>query len=297
MNKNKALTALLAANRKALQGLHAIANMDFQQPYTLIEHHGKFTYNSIMKELLNVNTDYYNIFVLYKCAGYDNDRYKLARLDNGKFEAQSSTIYNYKAASGWRWFDTSIGNRTFENSRKSENGHYFIIAQEKQYENRSDNSYHAADRFKLHYRGSILEAATPYNRNSDKYYDNVIPHFSKATFDKSGYMQQINNYSQRVAKLKAERSEAAAALWDGTEIVRKFMDRIEVIHEQIINEFARTVINYRKIREAVWNIELCESSLKALKEKSFTSMNRINYAIADVDKYLTKAENAMKSVF
>lgn len=42
---------LLAENRKALQGLHAIANMDFEKPFIILERTGKFTYNSIMKEL------------------------------------------------------------------------------------------------------------------------------------------------------------------------------------------------------------------------------------------------------
>ena len=202
---------------------------------------------------------------------------------------------HFEAANGWRWFDTSIGNRTFENSRKSENGHYFIIAQEKQYENRTDNSYHDADRFKLHYRGSILEAATPYNRNSDKYYDSVIRHFRKVTFDKSGYIQQINNYSQRVAKLKAERSEAAAALWDSRETVRQFSDRVEAIHNMVREIlFAHTIVEYQKISESMRYLGYAVDNIRSLKENNFKSIESIQQQIRWTDDYLTKAENYLK---
>lgn len=291
MNKIK---NLLAENRKALQGLHAIANMDFQQPYTLIEHHGKFTYNSIMKELLNVNTDYYNIFVLYKCAGYDDDRYKLARLDNGKFESQRSTIYNYEAANGWRWFDTSIGNRTFENSRKSENGHYFIIAQEKQFENRRGTAYYMRERFRVH-KECGRRYVTPYYRNSNYFYNNILTEYDSRTFDKSGYCQQVNNYAQRVRALKAERSEAAAAVWDNTEKCAEVETRIRKINARIAELTAAPVheIPYMKIYNCYMSISWINNSLKALYKNDFSSMENLNHTISYIESQLAKAESEL----
>ena len=268
--------------------------MDFQQPYTLIEHHGKFTYNSIMKELLNVNTDYYNIFVLYKCAGYDDDRYKLARLDNGKFESQRSTIYNYEAANGWRWFDTSIGNRTFENSRKSENGHYFIIAQEKQFENRRGTAYYMRERFRVH-KECGRRYVIPYYRNGDYFYNNILTEYDSRTFDKSGYCQQVNSYAQRVRALKAERSEAAAAVWDNTEKCAEVETRIRKINARIAELTAAPVheIPYMKIYNCYMSISWINNSLKALYKNDFSSMENLNHTISYIESQLAKAESEL----
>ena len=69
---------------------------------------------------------------------------------------------------------------------------------------------------------------------------------------------------------------------------------IEAIHEQIKSEFSRTFVNYTKIKDAVWNLQLCASDLKDLKENKFSSMNSVNYTIKTLENYISKAENAMK---
>lgn len=300
---------LLAENRKALQGLHAIANMDFEKPFIILERTGKFTYNSILKDLnsgsalysydtrfyCKIKTTEYNIFVLYKRTDYnDNDMY-IARLNDSKFEAERKTIQGYERACGWRWLDTSIGKEAFEKARKSSTGHYFIIAQEKQFENKRSREYSTNDRFKLHFERKKLKSATPYYRNSDKWYDNIISPYDRRTFDKSGYMQQVNNYEQRVRALKAERSEAAAAVWDNTEKCAEVENRIRKINARIAELTAAPVneIPYMKIYHCYMSLSWIGNSLKALYKNDFSSMENLNHSVSYIENQLAKAESEL----
>lgn len=300
----KEIKNLLAENRKALQGLHAIANMDFEKPFIILERTGNFTYNSVLKDLndgsalysygtrfyCKIKTTEYNIFVLYKRTDYnDNDMY-IARLNDTKFETERKTIQGYEGACGWRWLDTSIGREAFEKARKSSTGHYFIIAQEKQFENKRSRSCSTADRFKLYYDRKTLRAATPYYRNSDKWYDNIISPYDRRTFDKSGYMQQVNNYEQRVKALKAERSAAAAAKYDNTEKLVEFETRIEKLKTAIMENLKAETTDFNLIYNISYNLKWISSDMRKLKDNSFSSMSAINTTISLINQYITKAE-------
>lgn len=325
MNKNKALTALLAENPKVCKALHEMSNLDWQQPISVTEYTGKFTHNSICKEIKNLTEAAHkdcNVFLLYKNPA-DNFSWKRERLfivevDPYEFCILKEDIRGYNGISYKYEIETEYKKGDFEEARKSGKLHYWLIIQERSKESHRQPVYDRTARFvvkdfstyiRQEAKGEFISRfeVKPLDRNyptitvapngRSQFLRIHIPTSERYTIvDKSGYIvsDQRSEYQRKVNAIKTEKAAAEAARWDNAEAVKKFEDRIEVIHEQIINEFARTVINYRKIRETVWNIELCESSLKALKEKSFTSMNRINYAIADVDKYLTKAENAMK---
>lgn len=286
---------LLAENRKALQGLHAIANMDFQQPFTIIERTGKFTYNSIMKELEKPDIDETNIFILYKSdKTWNYGKCYIARLTNGKFESDRGTIEGYETASGWRWFDTMIGKSAFEECRKSENGHYFIIAQEKQLENSHRTVYNMYDRFRERKDGG-RRYVTPYYHNSDYFYNNILTEYDSRTFDKSGYCQQINNYAQRVRALKSERSAAAAAMWDNTGKCAEIEARIRKINERIADLTAAPVheIPYMKIYHCYMSISWIGNSLKALYKNDFSSMENLNHTLSYIESQLAKAESEL----
>lgn len=286
---------LLAENRKALQGLHAIANMDFQQPFTIIERTGKFTCNSIMKELGKPDIDETNIFILYKSdKTWNYGKCYIARLTNGKFESDRRTIKGYETASGWRWFDTMIGKSDFEECRKSENGHYFIIAQEKQFENRRGTAYYMQERFREREKCG-RRCAIPYYRNGDYFYNNILTEYDSRTFDKSGYCQQVNNYAQRVRALKSERSEAAAAVWDNTEKCAEVETRIHKINARIAELTAAPVheIPYMKIYHCYMSISWINNSLKALYKNDFSSMENLNHTVSYIESQLAKAESEL----
>lgn len=298
---------LLAENRGAMQGLHAIANMDFEKPFIILERTGSFTYNSILKDLnsgsalysydnrflCKINTSDYNIFVLYKRTDYDaykNNLY-IARLNGSKFETERKSIEGYEQSSGWRWLDTAIGKEQFETARKSATGHYFIVAQDKQYKNTSQTTHGNTERYRVYMRDrKHVEAATPYYYNSDKYYDNILDYYDRRTFDKSGYIQQVNNYEQRVKALKAERSAAAAAKYDNTEKLAEFETRIEKLKTIIIENLKSETTNFKLIYNISYNLNWISREMKELKNNSFSSMSAINTTISLINQYITKAE-------
>lgn len=302
---------LLAENRKALQGLHAIADMDFQKPFIIMERSGNFTYNSILKDLNGeaynsksklcnkINTGDYNIFVLFKRTDYDayKDDLYIARLDKGKFETERKSIEGYKQSSGWRWFDTAIGKEQFETARKSATGHYFIVAQDKQYKNTRQTTHGNTERYRVYMRDrKHVEAATPYYYNSDKYYNNILGYYDRRTFDKSGYIQQVNNYEQRVKALKAERSAAAAAKFDNSEKLAEFETRIEKLKAIIMENLKSETTNFKLIYNISYNLNWISREMKELKNNSFSSMNAINTTISLINQYITKAERSVYDV-
>lgn len=297
---------LLAENRGAMQGLHAIANMDFEKPFIILERTGSFTYNSILKDLNNgsalysydnrflckINTSDYNIFVLFKRTDYSCYQHLyIARLNDSKFETERKSIEGYEQSSGWRWFGTAIGKEQFETARKSATGHYFIVAQDKQYKNTRQTTHGNTERYRVYMRDrKHVEAATPYYYNSDKYYDNILGYYDRRTFDKSGYIQQVNNYEQRVKALKAERSAAAAAKFDNSEKLAEFETRIEKLKTIIIENLKSENTNFKLIYNISYNLNWISREMKELKNNSFSSMSAINTTISLINQYITKAE-------
>lgn len=304
---------LLAENRGAMQGLHAIANMDFEKPFIILERTGSFTYNSILKDLNNgsalysydnrflckINTSDYNIFVLYKRTDYDaykNNLY-IARLNGSKFETERKSIEGYEQSSGWRWLDTAIGKEQFETARKSATGHYFIVAQDKQYKNTRQTTHGNTERYRVYMRDrKHVEAATPYCYNSDKYYDNILVYYDRRTFDKSGYIQQVNNYEQRVKALKAERSAAAAAKFDNSEKLAEFETRIRNLKAAITKAMNGSAPNFTAIYHISYEMSWMWDSYLKLKENKFTSMHDVYYCINNINQHLTKAETEAQTI-
>lgn len=285
---------LLAENRKALQGLHAIANMDFEKPFIIIEAIGKFTYNSILKDGGKIDPETHNIFILYHgVATWDNYWY-IARISGSTFDTARNTIEGYEAASGYRYFHEQCRKSDFERIRKSDNCHYFIIAQEKQFENRRGTSYYMQERFRER-KECGRRYVIPYYRNGDYFYNNILTEYDSRTFDKSGYCQQVNNYVQRVKALKAQRSEAAAAVWDNTEKCAEVETRIRKINARIAELTAAPVheIPYMKIYHCYMSISWINNSLKALYKNDFSSMENLNHTISYIESQLAKAESEL----
>ena len=292
---NNTLKNLLAVNRKALQGLHAIADMDFQKPYTLIERDGKFTHNSIVKELGNIKIRDWNVFVLYvrPADKWNSQRAYIARVQNLDFEAQRHTIEGYEQANGWRYLDTVVGKADFEKNRKNVFGHYFIIAQPRDMENHRNREIAVADRFKTQTEYSkpyVIPYTTPIHDKSDWYYADMCAAVGKV--DKSGYAINVNDYEYRVRKLKAERSEAQAASWNGTEVIRNFESRIATMKHLMTDALNVENPNYTGIANVAKQLSAATTTIKKLRENKFKSMDNIRLHIHWIEEYLTEAENS-----
>lgn len=298
---NTPLSNLLKENSKALQGLHAIADMDFQKPFSIIECTGNFTYNSILNALGKPDLDEVNIFVVYKSFRSWNTNYNYIAhiIKGGKFESQRNEIEGYESVNGWRWFDTAIGKGTFETERKDKNCHYWIIAQERKYAVQSKPKavdYYVRYKTKID-RGNYY--AIPYDKNGDWYYDNIVRDFygKPENFpDKSGYCN-TNDYPTRVRKLKAERSAAEAAKFDNTEKLKEFTERINHCNEalQIILAGNYIDIDY----ETVCNVANCLRWIKSpyyndLKLNKFKSVSAIQFTLERLEDSISRAEKYLK---
>lgn len=297
---NTSLSNLLKENSKALQGLHAIADMDFQKPFHIIEAIGNFTYNSVMNLLGKPNLDKVNIFVVYKSSiTWDANYNYLAHLiKGGKFETQRNDIEGFESVCGWRWFDTAIGKGTFEEMRKDKNCHYWIIAQERKYAVKSEpKSVDYSIRYKTKVdRGNYY--AIPYDKNGDWFYDDVTygKHGKPENFpDKSGYFN-TNEYPTRVQKLKAERSTAEAAKFDNTEKLREFTERINHCNEalQIILAGNYLDIDYGTVYNVANCLRWIKSRYNDLKLNKFKSVSAIQFTLERLEEDISKAEKYLK---
>lgn len=275
MEKNKALTALLAENSMVCKALHDMSNIDWPQPVSVTEYTGNFTFKSICKEIKSLTTaahEEYNVFLLYKNP-FDNyswrrERLFIAEVDTDGFNVYRDNIRGYKGVSYTYQIETEYRKSDFETIRKSNNLHYWLVIQERNKEN---------------HRQQII--------------DRTARHPGWKDVDKSGYIvsDQREAYCQRVRKIKAERAAAAAALWDNRETVRQFSDRVEAIHDIVRGIlFARTIVEYQKISESMRYLGYAVDHIRRLKENKFKSMESIQQQIRWTDDYLTKAENYIK---
>lgn len=296
---NTPLSNLLKENSKALQGLHVIADMDFQKPFTIIECTGNFTYNSILNALGKPDLNKVNIFVVYKSSRIWDANYNyLAHVIKGKFETQRNDIEGYESVNGWRWFDTAIGKGTFEEMRKNKNCRFWIIAQERKYAVRSEPK--AVDYY-VRYRTKIdcgNYYAIPYDKNGDWFYDDITYgiHGKPENFpDKSGYCN-TNDYPTRVRKLKAERSAAEAAKFDNTEKLKEFTERINHCNEalQIILAGNYLDIDYEKVYGVASRLRWIKSRYNDLKLNEFNSVSAIRFTLERLETDISKAEKILK---
>lgn len=293
------LKNLLEMNRKTLQGLHAIAGMDFCKPFEVHEFTGKFTANSI-KKAVGVDTWDNNVFILYAdVRRWHKGEPLLAKLKGSDFYVKRDEIKGYKENHGWNYFDTTFSKGDFEEIRKSENGHYFIIVQEKALENKTEFEFDYTDRFK--------ENGTPYYKNGDINYHDVRRTFNTfyhidgkrvytRRLDKSGYIVDMEKYEQRVRKLKAERSQAAAANYDNREKRLEYDGRLNKIVGELTRLLTGNLVNipFGKISKISEQISHIGGELRKFRENKFDSMEELNRTTWWIERYLDKAEASLK---
>lgn len=294
--ENTALKNLLAINRKALQGLHAIGHMDFTQPYTLIEKHGKFTYKSVMNDLGNIDTRDYNIYLIYAETDTDTIGRKrtssyLVEIYNGDFHVDRDTIINYRTAYGWRYFHEINMKKTFERYRKNPEGHYFIIAQEREAENYRAKSIPLAGRFRVSHECSYTRVL-PYDRNGDWYYNNVSG--VVGTIDKSGYSTEINNYPDRLKEIRRKKSQEQAKAWNGSAIFKAFESRLNTVRTVLGNLLATTAeCDYKAIAEAARQLGYAADAIGNFNKEKYSDMSQIEMRLRWINEYIEKAEKAI----
>jgi len=324
---NNALNNLMGFSPKIREFLHNTDFLDWTNNIFIEEYAGKFTHNTIKKQLAAAGIDQikdYNIFMLY----YNNSinpwhkgKLYIAKITDYDILCTNKQIDN-KYYSYHDNIDIPWKKAIFDEMRKNENTKYFIIAQKKSYAKHRAGDYSENERYIMHYSTYIYNygdktnyisdvCIKPYHRANDHYkninsscygrrpYRDILEKdFYKVFVDKSGYRIDVihENYKQRVRALKAAKSAAAAAQYDNTEILKNIDYRIKAINEKIITLLSDSSIQnipYTKIYNAANHINWIKAEYKNLKENKYTSMEKINFEIDHLNRYIEKAENAL----
>ena len=324
MNKNKALSNLIKANGKICAYLHTIANFDWQAEFFAAEFTDKFTYKSLIKQITEItggSIDNYNIFLLYKPAlkefSWRNEKLHIAEVCTDGIMCLKEDIRGGRYSMYHYDIDTVYSKGDFEKIRKDTNTHYWLIIQAEALENHHTPIYENDERYKVGefstrdskgktyiyeytvkplHKNYAYKSISP-NKSGNMVYNNVEAAARYSILDKSGYRVDLirEEYARKVKKIKAERSAAAAAVWDNTEKCTEIEARIRKIMARIAELTAAPVheIPYRKIERCYTNLWWTDSHLKALYKKEYSSMESIKRNIAYIEDYLTKAENEL----
>lgn len=202
MKKNTLVKELLN-NGVKLNELHCIFGFDFEKPFEIAKHNGKFTFNGLKKKF-----GFDDFVIIFKTeSGYYQDRFILAHGCNNEF------IFKYSTHSLWNCYSKS----DFENERKQATDVY-IIYQNPEYRtaircNKNCNGvpigslntgYDLNDRFIVK---DII--STIYQNNSKVYRTWDLRRYH---FDKSGYIIDIkqSELKQRANAIRHEKSKIKA---------------------------------------------------------------------------------------
>lgn len=327
MNKT-ALNNIMALSPNIRQFLHNTDFIDWNNNIFIEEYAGKFTHNTIKKQLAAAGIDQlkdYNIFMLYYnnfVESWHKNKLYIAKIMDYDFLCTNKQI-DRKYDSYHNNIDIPWKKAIFDEMRKNENTKYFIIAQKKEYAKHRAGDYSEKDRYILaHYSTYIHNYGDttnyisdihikPFHRANDHYINLNSSYYGRRPYrdilesdlhkvfvDKSGYRIDIahENYKQRVKALKAAKSAAAAAQYDNTEILNNIDYRIKAINEKIITLLQDSNIDnipYTKIYNAAHHINWIKSEYKNLKTNKYLSMGKINFEIDQLNRYIEKAENAL----
>lgn len=292
----EALKNLLEIQPSALRGLHALAHMDFTQPYFIEEYSGKFTENSILKVVDNyINNDFYrsnyNIYVLYK-PDINNFRWLsrgiyIAQIRKNTLLCTRDKIKTYDPYF-WSKFDVMTMKKDFEEIRKVENTRYWIIIQAKSMEKYTEVIYYDKERYYVK-----EENGNTYVRPMSNNYPYIRAEkitYKEVDIDKSGYNRGIyhDELKQRLAEARRERSAAAAKVYDNTEKLAEFTQRLKAIHNRITDILNQPQPEYKKISNATSKLWWRDSDIEAYKLNQFDSIEQVRSTENRIDSTLNE---------
>ena len=293
---NTAIKNLLLAEPKALKNLHRVSHIDWKQPASVTEYSGKFTHKSILKEISTIingdDINNYNIFLLYKL-NLDTFRWKsnylyIAQVNSQKFLITRDEIKNYTKHSLSYYFDVEHCKGDFEKYRKDEGTHYWLIIQSKAMENYNAPNYDEADRYICNKdRGNTYfkPMYANYSESSNETYGKI-----PEELDKSGYkVQRVRaEYRRRLAEIRREKSAAAAKVYDNTEKLAEFKQRLTAIHSRITEILNQPQPDYKKISNATSKLWWRDSDIEEYKLNKFDSIEQVRSTENRIDSTLNE---------
>ena len=234
---------LLSENNKAFQFLHEAKGFDFEKDYFITKLEGRFTFNTVKKAIgENMAGDYTAALILVpdkERRRYSYDKFFYIEMDQqaGKFEPlriNNVTYYGFN-------IDYFYSKGDFEDIRKNQTDHLYIIAQKSEYlrTEKKPNTFDYFQRFRYipsqwgekctDGKGNdwinkitlmLLDgSANQVEYNTGAHRLGERPATVADVIDKSGYLllERRREWKRRANALRAERDKAAAMAADFSE--------------------------------------------------------------------------------
>lgn len=265
-----------------MKKMHCAFGVDWTKPYAEIEHHGKFTVNSLKKELASQGytpDDSLILAIVQGTNSWDSGEYNVVRIRSTSFEIEVPRILD----SYFRKYD-------FDNARKNPDCNCIFFAQKKCDLSCSSYRYEYSTWSGGYYR-KIENKSDPHERvnlklctNSDGivYADNYV----NPDIDKSGYILNAfrNDLNGRVKAYKAEKERNMYLSTDNSDKVLTLERLINEYKERLSKEIlnADTLSKVDELRDRVsWSglygiMQTFETFKKKTNEKSYKSITESN---------------------
>ncbi len=293
---NNYTKALLTKNKKALQFLHAAQGFDFEAEHIVKAIEGRFTYNSVIKEIeKEVSGEYTAAVLVDPINTYHWESLHYAAIKWGKFEplrVRDLRYWNYNV-------DYFFSIKDFEEMRKNKTNRVYIIAQKTEllnpakpnkgidltqrfryvpsnYEKCGDGRGHTyINRVQLMKLDGSAEEFE-YKPNDSFYPGDKKPETIADVIDKSGYLVINRRRELKAAakRLKADRDRAAAISADFSEEERKTRDGIAAAKKYIADAItaADSWESGRKAAQAAHELQYILNDFEKLHTWAFSSI-------------------------
>ena len=271
---------MLAVAKDAMQCLHMVNGIDWQSDHITIEASGKVTVNSVLAALSEGINDKNSVIIVMPCVisgiPYQNGIYHSV-IRRGKFDIEHDSTINFFAVKN------PYTVKDFENYRKICNKVFIVVQSKDQTVMTKEMNWDFAERMSVN---------SANNKSKNKHY--VGFREMEQYMDKSGYCvyNVHSDYSQRVHKLKAERAQALANVYDCTADTEKIRTEIRRI-SNVMSELFKvpTVENIRKADNAMnrikWLVNDFTLHERYIAERSYSSVDRIKRNIEGMEKDIT----------
>ena len=318
MKFNAVTQTLLHENPKALQFLHYASGFDFNSPFHVSSGTGRFTFNRVMAQVSSVIKGPVNVALFVKV----NNRYLpqlyYVPVGNSGFKPTESGLrntYYYNVNE----FNTQ---RSFEEVRKNETDHYYIVTQSKSYSkpwHEKQFDYDARYKIERHtlaqfgYNhvclGSLVlarksDGETFFIRTDKFFYPDELDAAGENAFsyvDKSGYyaISYRHELHERLRDYKKNNARQFVLQSDFTATLHDLDSKTKEIKQALVaaTDAMQTYEDCRKVERTAYNLGCMfhgtNSIRRKIDEKAYWSLDSVQY---DLEYFTTHYKDALKEL-
>lgn len=318
MKFNTVTQTLLHENPKALQFLHYASGFDFNSPFHVSSGTGRFTFNKVMAQVSSVIKGPVNVALFVKVNNCYLPRLYYVPVGNSGFKPTKSGLrntYYYNVNE----FDTQ---RFFEEVRKNETDHYYIVIQSKSYSKPcKEKPFDHNARYEVlkTYPGSIN--GTYYIYDLDIIDKGTMPRYVSITpnkflypreleaagtdvhnyIDKSGYYisyfrhelhERLRDYKKNNARQLVLQSDFTATLHDLDSKTKEIKQALVAAADAM-----QTYEDCNKVERIAYNLRCmfhgANSIRRKIDEKAYWSLDSVQY---DLEYFTTHYKDALKEL-